>query len=154
MISSVFITVGDLLSPIIKGPGKIFFNEGETGNSITWQVYDQNPGEYYIMENGIRVINGTWGPQISDQISVNIDILPWGFYNISLVVLDFYNNTVVDSLHVTVYAALEYNYPSGNYSTSQTTVDNMFDNIDPTYVAGAGGVLMLIGAGYIFTRRR
>jgi hypothetical protein len=151
LIDTIWITVVDLIAPQLKGPGNVFFTAGETGNSITWVVLDENPNLYYIFENGIRVINGTW---LGQSIEVDIDALPWGYYNITIAVLDYYNNTAVDSVFVTVYPPSTVSSPYQGNETQTSTSTNFFENIDPTLAAGAGAVLLLIGAGTMLMRRR
>jgi nitrous oxidase accessory protein NosD len=142
------IIVTDSLSPMVVGPFQVFFVEGETGHSILWTVLDENPYNYTIYENSVPKTSGFWGQ--SQTLTLLLDGLSSGQYNITLVLHDTTANMASHSVLVIVY-------PEG-LSTGTQTGDNetvnIFGDIDPTITAGAGIVIAITSGSYVLIRRR
>ncbi len=85
--------------PTIDEPSDITYEEGETGNNITWQPRDVNPNMYTITQDGILVDSGDWD---GGDITYNIDNLPVGTYIFTCAVNDTLGNSASDSVTVTV----------------------------------------------------
>ncbi|OLS22564.1 MAG: hypothetical protein HeimC3_30100 [Candidatus Heimdallarchaeota archaeon LC_3] len=99
-----------------------------TGNTISWNVGDNNPSIYNITQNGVGIANGTWTNYV--PISVSIDGLELGVYTIVLYVNDTDGNSASDSISISVVESArlnptadvtldEYN-PNSNYGGDTT----------------------------------
>ena len=99
---SVTVTVEyEQVNPTISFIGDVTFLLGTTGHNLTWNPKDSNPGTYYLYKNGVLIDSNTWNN--GTVIFVNLDILDYGVYNYTLLVLDYYNNTIQDTVIVTIY---------------------------------------------------
>ncbi|MCE7748963.1 MAG: hypothetical protein GPJ51_11235 [Candidatus Heimdallarchaeota archaeon] len=91
----------DQISPMISNSGNIQFNEGETGNIITWNLYDKYPGNYTLKRNGIEEITGTWIN--GTPIIVVLDGLSAGTFIYEIEAYDQYLNLATSQVIVEVY---------------------------------------------------
>ncbi|MFX0113164.1 MAG: nitrous oxide reductase family maturation protein NosD, partial [Candidatus Hodarchaeota archaeon] len=89
----------DHYPPQINQPADITYTEGETGHRIAWEPYDVHPGHFAAYRNGTIVATGLWN---GTTIYINLEELPRGYYNYTLVVHDSYGNQVSDTVWVTV----------------------------------------------------
>jgi nitrous oxidase accessory protein NosD len=147
-IDIIEVIVFDSLSPMVIGPFQVFFVEGETGHSILWTVLDENPFNYTIFENGISKTSGFWGQ--SQTLTLLLDGLSSGQYNITLVLYDTTANMASHSVLVIVY-------PEGLLTGTQTGDNDtvkIFGDIDPTITASAGIVIAITSGAYVLIRRR
>ena len=81
----VQITVTDYSPPFIKRPPDLFYSEGDTGRSITWEIFEANPRDYSLYLNGDLIESGT---SIGENITTSVDSLELGLYEYFLVVYD------------------------------------------------------------------
>jgi parallel beta-helix repeat protein len=102
----------DTTPPVIDHPSDISYEEGVTGNSITWNPEDLNPSSYEISRNGTIIISGYWS---GESITISIDDLESGYYFYECKVYDLYDNSITDTVIVTV--------------TESTTEENRFEMI-------------------------
>lgn len=91
-------------NPSLNHPDNIMFIEGQEGNSITWQPYDENPGSYEILVDGELHRSGLWN-LTSEAIVEIVDHLTVGNYNYTLIVYDVRGNSASDTVMVTVQPA-------------------------------------------------
>ncbi len=96
--------VRDFIPPFILGPADIIYNQGTTGHSINWQVIDTNPDSYLVYRNGDQYSQGQWTSPF-ENISLNVDSLPVGIFNFTIVALDAEGNSAADSVLVRVVDA-------------------------------------------------
>ncbi|MHA2270652.1 MAG: hypothetical protein ACXACI_02235 [Candidatus Hodarchaeales archaeon] len=89
----------ELVVPTIDQPADITYEEGASGNIITWTPDDTNPATYTIYRNGTSIETGNWD---GSSISINIDGLAVGTYNFTLVVSDTSNISKTDTVMATV----------------------------------------------------
>jgi parallel beta-helix repeat protein len=85
---------------IINHPDDIEYEENTTENTISWEVYDLDPSTYIIYLDGTEVERNSW--VFINEITINIDLLPAGTYNFTIVVSDDNENTIIDTVFVTV----------------------------------------------------
>jgi hypothetical protein len=109
---TVWVTVLDGTPPEIDSPADVEYEEGETGNSITWTPTDSHPASYTIYKDGVIHQSGDWN---GSAITISVDGLSAGNYNYTLVVTDIGGNTATDTVMVTVTA------PSTTTPTTTTT---------------------------------
>jgi hypothetical protein len=98
---TVFITVVDGTAPTIDSPSDVFYNEGEIGNSITWDPVDLHPVSYEILQVGVQVKTGLWNSS-SETITIDVDGLFLGTYNFTIYVTDVGGNIANDTVFVNV----------------------------------------------------
>ena len=96
----LIITITDSVHPNIVPPSDIEYLYGDTGNTITWAVNDNNPGNYSVYIDDIEVlINETWIPP---AVIFNVDGLEVGSHNVTLALQDEAGNLSTDTVIVTV----------------------------------------------------
>jgi len=91
----------DSTEPTIDHPSDIVYEEGATGNSITWNPSDEFPESYQIFRNGVQIRTGLWNSS-AESITISVDGLAIGLYNFALVVYDVDENSASDTVLVNV----------------------------------------------------
>ena len=86
--------------PIINHPMDVTYAEGSIGHEIVWYPVDDNLRNWSAFLDGAQWVSGIWN---FNNITINIDGLPYGSHEIDLTVWDVYGNHVSDSVTVTVY---------------------------------------------------
>ena len=89
-----------IADPTIQGKTKMNFTEGTTGNNITWTVSGEHLANYTITINGTQVAGGTITKP--GNITVNVDDLPAGVYNVTLTVINDVGSETSHTVIVTV----------------------------------------------------
>ena len=97
-------SVEDEVPPIITNSGDLSYVEDTSGNYINWTLQDENPDNYSIYRNDTFIISGIW--EINDTIIINVDLLPVGVYNYTLIAYDTYGNMAFNTILVTVATAI------------------------------------------------
>ncbi len=103
-IDTVLVTIYDN-NPTINSPPDIGYNFDTTGHTIIWSPTDLNPFGYYVYLNDGLHESGIWAGL---TIQVDINGLPIGTYNFTLLVNDTSGNSVSDSVQVTVWDTVPY----------------------------------------------
>ncbi|MHA1927519.1 MAG: right-handed parallel beta-helix repeat-containing protein [Candidatus Thorarchaeota archaeon] len=129
-----FIFPSDETPPIINHPSDINYEEGTTGNTITWTLSDAYPSHYVVYLNDTDIVLAGWH---GISILVNVDGLGVNVHNYTIKVYDTSGNWVLDTVIVTVL-------PQASTTTTTTTTDT----------TTTGGVdismaLVFIGVGVI-----
>ncbi|MHA2365219.1 MAG: NosD domain-containing protein, partial [Candidatus Hodarchaeales archaeon] len=99
LLFQFYISVDDI-DPIINQPDDILISEGSTDNILSWIASDEYSDSYVIFQNGIEIDTGKWFS--SFNISVTIDNLPLGLYNLTIVIYDRSGNYANDTVLVYV----------------------------------------------------
>ncbi len=89
----------DLRAPVIDNLDDYSYEEGYTDNSLNWSAEENNPKTYNLTRDGAVLLNGTWR---GENISISIDGLAVGEYTYNLTLVDFFNQTSIDIVVVTV----------------------------------------------------
>ena len=85
---TVFVNVTpDTTPPVVDSPPDVDYDEGQTGNTITWNIYDPNPRIWEIYIDGEFDSMGMWDTP-HDVVMINIDGLPVGIHNCTIIVYD------------------------------------------------------------------
>ncbi|MBY9006618.1 MAG: hypothetical protein KGD63_07655 [Candidatus Lokiarchaeota archaeon] len=92
-------------APIISSIDAITYEEGATGNFISWSVTDASPDNYTIKRNGTPIENGSYSS--SEAITINIDGLTTNSYLYLLEVDDEVGNSNSDSVSVNVLPSVD-----------------------------------------------
>jgi parallel beta-helix repeat protein len=83
--AEIVITVQDTIAPEISGPEDIAYDEGDTGNAISWTISDRNPLSYQVYRNGelVALSPGTYvyrlelfdlaGNSVADEVTVMVN---------------------------------------------------------------------------------
>ncbi|MEE9411294.1 MAG: hypothetical protein V3V41_10235, partial [Candidatus Heimdallarchaeota archaeon] len=100
----ILVTTIDFLNPEVFDLSDFAYNEGTTGNTISWAATDMNPWMYTIYNNTILLETGYWTSDTN--ITINIDGLSPGTYDYRIVITDARGNIVEDTLTVTVNVAV------------------------------------------------
>ncbi|MHA2033116.1 MAG: hypothetical protein ACW99Q_27425, partial [Candidatus Kariarchaeaceae archaeon] len=90
--------------------------------TLSWIATDLHPGEYVLLLNGTPHSTGTWTDL--ENITISIDGLTKGHYNLTAVFYDFYNNTVI---HTTSYDVIDEKDPKFRAVQSDCEVDEGFN---------------------------
>jgi len=96
---TVEIEVTTTAPPVIDDVTDFAYEEGDTGNSITWHPSDSNPDYYSITRDGITIDEGPW---LGGDITVNIDGLAYESYTFVCFVNDTEGQSASDTVVVTV----------------------------------------------------
>ncbi|TFG11535.1 hypothetical protein EU537_12110 [Candidatus Thorarchaeota archaeon] len=89
----------DLRAPVIDTLDDYSYEEGYTDNTLNWSAEENNPKTYNLTKDGEVLLNGTWR---GENISISIDGLAVGEYVFNLTLIDFFNQTSIDVVLVTV----------------------------------------------------
>jgi len=90
-------------NPIIDNPLDIYYAEGDTGNEITWKVYDDYLKNYAVTIDG-ELWDADASPETSyAEITVNVDGLAYGDYLVEIVIWDINGNNVTNALTIHVF---------------------------------------------------
>jgi hypothetical protein len=98
--SNVLVTTVDFLQPQITDLTAFSYDEGDTGNILSWNATDMHPGTYTITNNTVEIKTGTWTSETN--ITISIDGLPPGTYTFRINITDVAGNTAADIVTVTV----------------------------------------------------
>ena len=99
---TVWFTVSDTTAPSLDSPSDDQYNEGSSGNTISWTVSELSPNDYICYRNGTPHDSGSYSDGV--PIVVDIDGLSLGVYNFTMWVDDDYGYTDVDLVWITVTA--------------------------------------------------
>ena len=145
---TVLVTVVETMAPTIDHPADMDYEEGTTGNTITWSPSDAHPSHHVVYRNGTEVASGNWD---GSSITVNVDGLSVGVYNYTIVVYDTSGNcasdtvlvTVVDTIAPTIDHPADMDYEEG--TTGSTITWNPSDTHPAHYVAYRNGTEVASG---------
>ena len=88
--------------PVVLSADNVTYMRDSTGNKIIWEVADDDPSEYSIIHGGTQLVLQAWN---GSDIVYNVDGLPIGTFNVTLVLRDESLNEVTSTVWVTVIAA-------------------------------------------------
>ena len=100
MDAKVVNTSIDFTNPSVTDVADFAYDEGDTGNTITWTVTDRFPGIYIITRNGEYLDSGNWNSLT--PIWINVDGLAEGTYTYLISITDCAGNIAQDTVVVTV----------------------------------------------------
>jgi parallel beta-helix repeat protein len=89
----------DTISPIIIPQLDIVIDVESSGNTLTWQVYDEFPKSYEFRENEEIRISSFWS---GEDITIDLDYLEVGTYAITMIIIDGFGNSASDGVFVSV----------------------------------------------------
>ena len=123
--------------PFIDDIADFAYEEGTTGNSITWHPSDANPDYYSVTRDGIILEESPW---LGGDITIDIDGLAYGFYTFVCYVNDTEGQSNSDTVIVTVTdniapilnTPLDVIYDEGD--TGNTIIWIATDNNPATYI--------------------
>lgn len=137
----------DELPEIHNPPANIQYNEGSAGNTINWNISDGNPATYTVEVNTTSNI-GPFPWNSYEFITIDIDGLPKGFHNYTIIALDINAHQIVDTVIVQVLDATPPTFvanPSTLIYTEDTTGNtlswNTTDNYPDRYEVKQNGTL-------------
>ncbi len=85
---TVLVTVTpDTTPPVVDNPPDVDYYEGQTSNTITWNIYDPNPRIWEVYIDGELDSMGFWDTP-HDVVVANIDGLLVGVHNCTIIVYD------------------------------------------------------------------
>ncbi|MHA1989480.1 MAG: hypothetical protein ACXACX_00205 [Candidatus Hodarchaeales archaeon] len=100
IVIPINISIVENFSPQIVGPSDITLEEGATDILLSWNITDSEPGNYTVLLNNNKNLDGFWN---SGQIvSINTGDLIVGTYNYTLLATDMYLMTNIHSVIVFV----------------------------------------------------
>ncbi|MHA1939862.1 MAG: right-handed parallel beta-helix repeat-containing protein, partial [Candidatus Thorarchaeota archaeon] len=144
--AEIAITVQDTIAPEIVGPADVTYDEGETGNIISWTISDGNPSTYQVYRNGELVDEGGWTESFH-VLEISVDGLSPGTYVYRLELFDLAGNSDVDEVIVVVN-------PKTTETTSETTTIHTTETTStsqppstqtPTEPTAANGTILITG---------
>ncbi|MBD3158724.1 MAG: hypothetical protein GF309_08055 [Candidatus Lokiarchaeota archaeon] len=91
-----------IIRPIVSAPANISYEEGMTGNNITWGALSYDPDQYTVLRNGTSVADSSWA---GEDITVSTDGLSAGLYNFTVTVLNSAGAKSNDTVWVHVIAS-------------------------------------------------
>ncbi|MHA2254070.1 MAG: hypothetical protein ACXAD7_27205, partial [Candidatus Kariarchaeaceae archaeon] len=97
----VIVTVYDDTDPVFTDwPGNLTFTENSTDRILIWNAQDNHYDNYTVYQDGSLFDEGNWTS--SDDIIVNINILPRGSYSITIVIQDTSGNLLSNTTIITI----------------------------------------------------
>jgi ABC-type transport system substrate-binding protein len=87
------------LAPEILSSADVDYVQGTIGNQIVWEVTDEDPLYYSIIQDGSIAVTDDWN---GSNIVHNVDGLSVGSYNYTLVLTDISGHRVTNTVWVTV----------------------------------------------------
>jgi hypothetical protein len=145
---TVFVTVVDIISPVFSIiPPDLQYSEGSVSNTLTWNTTDNHPATFEVYRNGTSTGDlGTWTNE--NLIIINIDGLPKGVYNYTIVIVDTTGNRGTDTVIVNVIDTVSpifvlapdnLQYSEGSISNNLSW--NTTDNYPGTFIVYRNGTL-------------
>ncbi len=107
--------------PSINSPANVNYQEGDTGNSITWTATDDNPTIYIVTRGNTQVASGSWSS--GSPITMIVDGLSLGTYTYTCTVTDGDGQMDSDSVTVTVSQSTEFQNGDVNHDSNVDIVD-------------------------------
>ncbi len=105
--------VVDSGSPSLTLQPDIFYNEGVTGNNITWDPLDPHPGVFNLTLEGTPLLtNQVWSNSSNIEISVDGLEARAAVYTYAIDIYDLEGNVVADSVDVTVSDVIVHTFTS------------------------------------------
>ena len=104
-IRNLEIYLGDDESPVIINSGNLSYLEGTVGNFIHWNLTDDNPNEYSIYRDDLLIDEDIWID--GESVNLNVDYLPIGTHNFTLIANDEYYNNASSTILVSVLTTEE-----------------------------------------------
>jgi len=98
------IVTPDTTPPEVDSPPDVEYYEEQTGNTITWNIYDPNPRIWEIHIDGEFDSMGFWDTPY-DVVIISIDGLPVGSHNCTIIVYDDHWANSTDTVVVNVLPA-------------------------------------------------
>ncbi|MCE7737489.1 MAG: hypothetical protein GPJ54_21545 [Candidatus Heimdallarchaeota archaeon] len=147
--NTTFVTVEDNVTPtLVSGAEDVSYAGGTTGHTLSWTYTDNNPLNYILLRDNIQIDTNIW--YSSGSITINIDGLPDGIYNYTIVVYDISNNSRSDSAEVTVADSPVFTFTPSNYTYTEGGTDNtiewiLSDTNPDTYAIYRNGFFYDIG---------
>jgi hypothetical protein len=144
ILDSVTVTVSTPEPPTIDDITDFDYEEGTTGNSITWHPSDSNPYWFNVTRNGAVIDEGAWS---GSDITVDIDGLSYGTYTYICSVYDLHglssSDTVILSVTDNVLPVVSepINLEIEEGSTGNNIVWDASDNNPGTYIVYKDGIL-------------
>ncbi|MHA1927520.1 MAG: right-handed parallel beta-helix repeat-containing protein [Candidatus Thorarchaeota archaeon] len=131
--------VYDTDPPVVETPSNITYTVGESGNTITWVVQEDNPSHYEILLNDDELITEEWN---GSSVTINVDGLEIGIYSYRVIFYDTFSNVADDDITVSVQAEttlppISSSLPSTTYtgenSNTSTTSGLLLNDLDIGY---------------------
>ena len=95
------VLVTDVIPPLFEHPSNLVYPFGATGNQLIWKPVDLNTLGNYMLLSPSGNVSGTWNN--NDELVFNVDGLPVGVHNYTIIIGDFFGNFGQDTVLVTVY---------------------------------------------------
>ncbi len=95
----VHVVIVDYTVPTSNHPADVTYELGTTGNEVSWDLADEHPGNYRVY---IDSVAGSWTSWSNGLCNVSIDGLALGTHNITIEARDVSDNSVIDTVFVTV----------------------------------------------------
>jgi len=130
-------------APVVNMAIGTNYVEGTSGNTIYWNLYDDNPFLYMIFLNGVLNDTGTWD---GNDIYKNVDGHIVGLYNYTLILTDMSGNFVVSTVFVDVLSAAT---DTTSTTTSSTTTSTTTTGTNITGEIPLGTITIIITIGSI-----
>ncbi|MHA2401637.1 MAG: hypothetical protein ACXADH_01490, partial [Candidatus Kariarchaeaceae archaeon] len=147
---TAFVHVTDNIAPVfISVPSNFTYEEGSTGNLLSWIGEDNHPSSFLIYREGTLLFSAGWSS--GNSIEINIDGLVSGTYNYTLVLSDTSTNTgtnttfvtVEDPTNPTINQPDDVSYEMGSSSNQVSWIGN--DSSPSTYSVLKNGSLFISG---------
>ncbi|MHA1963522.1 MAG: DUF2341 domain-containing protein [Candidatus Thorarchaeota archaeon] len=85
--------------PSINSPSDFTYEAGTTNNFVVWSPLSSFPASYKVFLDNSLYENETWD---GSEVSISVDGLSLGTYNLTIQVFDTHNNYVTDTVYVVV----------------------------------------------------
>ena len=99
-VASVFIRIEDTTSPVLEASDDLYLQVGQTGQAITWRVFDLQTGNYSLWKDDIFYQMGTW--LSGEVLTFSLTATTAGAYTYTVRVVDNSLNMASSSIFVFV----------------------------------------------------
>ena len=130
-VDTVIVTIYNE-APTIDSPEDVTYQQGQTGNSITWHSHDTDPDYYQIFQNGTLNSTEAWD---GSAVTYSVDGLSVGVYYFKLRVNDTSGNFAEDTVLVNVTVG---------ESTTNTTTSGSNVDIRIVVIIGIGVAVVIV----------
>ena len=138
--------------PIIDHPAVITYILGDIGNVILWHLSDENPSSLTLLLDGVSIMSELWN-STTEYISISVDGLSLGEYNYTLIVQDTGNNSVSDSVIVTVVSSTSTTTDTTDTGTSTLPDVNIPLMISLAITICSIGVIIVVAILFVRARK-
>ncbi|MHA1911224.1 MAG: hypothetical protein ACTSYA_05965, partial [Candidatus Kariarchaeaceae archaeon] len=144
LLNYCLLSSNDIAPPKINSPDDVYYKVNDTGNKIAWTATDRNPATYSIFFSSYLIESGDWYSGV--PISISVDGLSIGTHSYTIVVSDYWGDSVTDQVNVIV--SEEEPIDNTTPSDSDSSLDSVYSPL--SWLICAGSLVGLV----VYTKKK